>query len=138
MLPVNCRTLLYIRATRHCISSELDSRILICNPSPCLDPNIQVNVPGPTEFFFQCSPLLLMRKTSDLVSFHRVLVNLLLYLFSGSSKVGHINMDVWNPLFRRIHGLQVVSLVLQSLPILRPHACAPFSAVFTWQDRRIG
>src|SRR5438045_5271189 len=67
-----------------------------------------------------------MRKPADQASFYRVLVKVLLYLFSGSSKVEHINMDVSNPRFRRIHELQVKTLLSPNLlaipPLSRPPA----------------
>lgn len=125
LLPFNCRPLLYICATPPFISSALDSPNLIYSPSPCLDGNLTVNILLASKESSSNDPLPFeCAKPADQASFYRVLVNLLLYLFSRSSKVGHINMDVWNPLFRRIHGLQVVPPVLQFLPILRPLACA--------------
>lgn len=48
-----------------------------------------------------------MRKPRDQASFFRQLVNILWYLASGNSKVGHMNMDDWNPLYQKLHGLQV-------------------------------
>lgn len=61
-----------------------------------------------------------MRQPADQARFYRVLVNILWYLVSGSSKAGHINMDDWNPLFLRIHGRQVTTLLFPQISL---HLC---------------
>ena len=62
-------------------------------------------------------------------AFYRLLVRLLMYLFSGASKVGYINMDLWNPLFRGIQGPVQVSP-----PAFPP----PAIAVFVSAARAVG
>ena len=61
-----------------------------------------------------------MRKPAHQASFYRVLVKLLLYLMSGSSKVGHVNMDDWNPLCGKAYGkgrnVLTLSLPLSMIP----------------------
>lgn len=61
-------------------------------------------------------------------AFYRLLVRLLMYLFSGASKVGYINMDLWNPLFRGIQGPVQVS----------PRPLRPAIAAFVSTARAVG